>query len=170
MASLTDLSIKRPVATAMVFLIVLVVGVVSLRSLPVDLLPEIDFTQLSVNVRYPNVGPEEIENIITDRIENEVSGLPNLERVTSQSREGFSRVRLDFARGTNLDEAANDLRAALDRIREQLPIEAEPPEIWKFDIDRAEVVSLGVTSTLPLHDLTRLLEDDIARRFEQIPG
>jgi len=170
MASITEVSIRRPVATAMAFLILIVIGVVAFRSLPVDLLPEIEFTQLTVRVDYPNVGPEEIEQIITDPIENAVSGLPNLERVTSQSEEGGSRVRLELARGTDVDEAANDLRAAIDELRDELPVEAEAPRIFKLDLDRVEVVSLAATSTRDLQELTRILETEIARRFDQIAG
>ncbi len=170
MDGLTRLAIRRPVATAMLFAMLLVVGVVSLRNLPVDLLPQVEFTQLTVRVSYPNVGPREIETILTDPIENAVSGLPNLERVTSESQEGRSQVRLEFARGTDVDEAANDLRAALDRLRDELPVEAEPPEILKLDLDRIEVVSMAATSTRPLAELTLLLENDLARRFEQVPG
>lgn len=170
MASLTDTSIRRPVATAMFYLIVITVGLVGFTQLPVDLLPPIEFPQLTVFTRYNNVGPEEIEQIITDPVENAVSGIPNVERITSQSEEGRSRVSLEFARGTNLDEAANDLRAALDRIRNSLPEEAEPPVIWKFDPNNISVVSLSVTSTRDLEETTRILERDIAQRFEQIPG
>ena len=88
----------------------------------------------------------------------------------SLSEEGFSRVRLDFARGTNIDEAANDLRAALDRVRDDLPLEAEPPEILKLDLDNVEVLGLVATSTRHLEELTRILEREIARRLKQIPG
>ena len=168
--ALTEVSIRRPVATTMVYLILIVLGFVSFRILPIDLLPEVEFTQLTVRVGYPNVGPEEVEQIITDRVENAVAGLPNLERVTSQSEEGSSRVRLEFARGTNIDEAANDLRAALDGLRDELPVEATAPRVFKLDLDRIEVVSLAVTSTRDLEEVTRLLEDELARRFEQIPG
>jgi hydrophobic/amphiphilic exporter-1 (mainly G- bacteria), HAE1 family len=168
--SLPSLSLRRPVATLMAYLILMVVGVVSLRNLPVDLLPKVEFTQLTVRVNYPNVGPQEIEQIITNRIENVVAGLPGLERVTSFSSEGASRVRLDFARGTNLDEAANDLRAALDRVRGDLPLEADPPEILKLDLDNIEVIALVATTTRHLEELTRILERDIARRLKQVPG
>jgi HAE1 family hydrophobic/amphiphilic exporter-1 len=154
----------------MVFLILLVVGIVSLRTLPVDLLPAVEFTQLSVRTAYPNVGPEEIEAILTDPIENSVAGLPNLERVVSTSSEGQSWVRLEFSRGTDVDEAANDLRAALDRLRDELPVEAETPEIFKLDLDRIDVVTLAATSTRHLEELTRILENDLARRFQQVPG
>jgi hydrophobic/amphiphilic exporter-1 (mainly G- bacteria), HAE1 family len=168
--SLPSLSLRRPVATLMAYLILMVVGVVSLRNLPVDLLPRVEFTQLTVRVNYPNVGPQEIEQIITNRIENVVAGLPGLERVSSFSFEGSSRVRLDFTRGTNLDEAANDLRAALDRVRGDLPLEADPPEIFKLDLDNIEVIALVATSTRHLEELTRILERDIARRLKQVPG
>ena len=155
MAGLSSLSIRRPVATTMVYLMLVVVGLVALRTLPVDLLPKIEFTELTVRVRYPNVGPEEIEQIITDPIENAVSGLPNLERITSQSEEGSSRIRLRFGRTADIDEAANDLRAALDRIRDDLPVEAETPQIFKLDLDMIEVVSLAATSrSAPISGVT----------------
>ena len=170
MASLTDISIRRPVATAMFYLVIITVGVAGFIYLPVDLLPPIEFPRLTVYTRYANVGPEEIEQIITDPVENAVSGVPNIERVTSRSQEGVSYVSLEFAQGTSLDEAANDLRAALDRIRDELPEEAEPPGIWKFDPNNISVITLAVRSTRDLEELTRLLERDIAQRFEQIPG
>ncbi|HSO23754.1 MAG TPA: efflux RND transporter permease subunit [Chondromyces sp.] len=170
MAGISDLAIRRPVATAMVYLMLIVVGMVALRTLPVDLLPKVEFTELTVRVSYPNVGPEEIEQIITDPIENAISGLPNLERVSSQSEEGSSRIRLRFSRGTDIDEAANDLRAALDRLRDELPPEAEAPEIFKLDLDMIEVVSIAATTSRDLEWLTRLLEQDLASRFEQVPG
>ena len=167
---LTGISIRRPVATAMFFLIVVTVGVVGLRYLPVDLLPNIEFPRLAVWVGYPNVGPEEMESIITDPLENSLSGIPNMERMTSRSEEGRSVVSLEFARGTNLDEAANDIRAALDRLRDDLPLEASPPGIWKFDPNAREIVSISATSTRDLEQLTRILEREIGKRFEQIPG
>jgi HAE1 family hydrophobic/amphiphilic exporter-1 len=154
----------------MLFLILIVVGIVAFRSLPVDLMPKIEYTRLTVRIDYPNVGPEEVEQIITDRVENAVSGLPNLERITSNSEEGESRVRLEFARGTNIDEAANDLRAALDRLRDELPPEADAPRIYKFDLDQIEVIGVFVTSTRDMEETTRIIEKDLARRFEQIPG
>jgi HAE1 family hydrophobic/amphiphilic exporter-1 len=170
MASIANTSIRRPVATAMAFLIVVTIGVVGFRYLPVDLLPAIEYSRLGVYVNYPNVGPEEMETIITDPLENALSGLPNLERMTSSSEEGRAVVRLEFARGTELSEAANDVRAALDRLRNDLPVEADPPGIWKFDPNAQEIVTLSVTSSLDLEQLTRVLEREIAQRFEQIPG
>lgn len=170
MASITSLSVRRPVATAMFYLIVVTIGIVGFRYLPVDLLPAIEYPRLAVYVGYPNVGPEEMESIITDPLENALSGIPNLERMTSRSEEGRSIVRLEFARGTNLDEAANDIRAALDRLRNDLPVESSPPGIWKFDPNSREIVTISATSTRDLEQLTRVLDREISQRFEQIPG
>jgi len=168
--SLSDLSIRRPVATAMTFLAILVVGSVSFYYLPVDLLPEIEYPRVTVYTNYPNVGPEEVESIITDPVANAVSSVPNVERMTSSSEEGESRVNLEFAQGTDLDAAANDVRAALDRIRDDLPVEAEPPGIWKFDPNSQEIVSIAVESSRDMESLTRLLERNLGKQFEQIPG
>ncbi|MEJ2055186.1 MAG: efflux RND transporter permease subunit, partial [Calditrichaceae bacterium] len=167
---ITETAVKRPVATTMVFLIVIVLGIMSFRFLPVDLLPAIEYTRLSINTVYPNVGPEEIETIITDRIENAVASVPNLEEIRSSSSEGRSRVSLEFAQGVSIDEAANDVRAALDRVRDDFPPEVEPPRLWKFDLDNFPVVILGARSKRNMEQLTRILEREITQRFEQIPG
>lgn len=164
-------SIKRPIATSMVYLIVIILGAVGFRYLPVDLLPPIEFPRLTVNVNYPNVGPQEIESIITNRVENAVAGIPNVEKITSNSDEGRSNVTLHFAQGTNLEEAANDLRGALDRIRDDFPPEVEAPRIWKFDPNNAPVMVIAVRSDQKdLQQLTQIIERDISKRFEQIKG
>jgi hydrophobic/amphiphilic exporter-1 (mainly G- bacteria), HAE1 family len=168
---LTDTAVKRPVATMMVFLIIITLGIAGLRHLPIDLLPPIEFPQLTVAINYPNVGPEEIEKVITRPVENAIAGVPGVERIRSRSSLGESRVTLDFARGTKLDEAANDLRAALDPIRSWLPREAQQPRIWKFDPNDVPIVVVGASSpTLDLQQLTLVLHREITRRFEQVPG
>ena len=167
---ITDVAVDRPIATTMVFLIIITIGVMGFRFLPVDLLPPIEWPQLTVRTNYPNVGPEEIERIVTDRVENALAGVPNVEKITSRSEEGQSRVTLEFAQGTNIDEAANDVRAALDRIRDDFPPEVESPRLWKFDPDNFPVVILGARSELGMEEMTRILEREISQRFEQIPG
>jgi HAE1 family hydrophobic/amphiphilic exporter-1 len=168
--TITQLSVKRPIATMMVFLIIIVLGIMGFRFLPVDLLPQIEYPMIGIRTNYPNVGPEEIEKIITDRIENAVAGVPNLEEVRSRSEEGRSRVTLQFTQGTNIDGAANDVRAALDRVRDDFPPEVEPPRLWKFDPDNFPVVILGARSPRGMAELTRILEREISQQFEQIPG
>ncbi|REL37697.1 AcrB/AcrD/AcrF family protein [Rhodohalobacter sp. SW132] len=168
--SITTTSIKRPIATTMVFLIIILVGYVGFRYLPVDLLPEIESPQLTVSVSYDNVGPEEMELIITDPLENALSGIPNVEQMNSSSSEGSSSITLEFSRGTNLDAASNNVRDALDRIRDDLPIEADAPRIRQFRPDDFPIVIIGVRSDRDLAELTQILEREVSMFFEQIPG
>ncbi len=168
--NITRLSVHRPIATTMVFLIIIVIGIMGFRFLPVDLLPPIEYPMLTIVTIYPNVGPEEMETIITDRVENAVASVPDIEEIRSSSREGRSWVTMEFAQGTNIDAAANDVRAALDRIRDDFPPEVEPPRLWKFDPDNFPVVILGARSSRGLEELTRILEREISQRFEQVPG
>ena len=168
--SLTDRSVARPVTTMMIFLIVITLGSLGFRYLPIDLLPPIEYPQLSVVVNYSNVGPEEMELLVTEQVENALAGVANVEQVRSNSAEGRSWVSLSFAQGTNIDEASNDVRAALDRLRRSLPDDADPPRIWKFDPNDAPIVMIGARSNRELSDLTRVLEREVAKNFEQIPG
>ncbi|MEX0719665.1 MAG: efflux RND transporter permease subunit [Balneolaceae bacterium] len=167
---ITETSIKRPIATSMVFLIIITLGVIGFRFLPVDLLPPIEYPQLTVSTQYDNVGPEEIETILTEPIENALAGVPGIERVRSGSSEGRSRVTLEFAQSVDIDVAANDVRAALDRVRGSIPPEADAPRIWKFDPNNFPIVIVGANSDMNLADLTVLLDREITQRFEQING
>lgn len=167
---ITETSIKRPIATSMVFLIIITLGVIGFRYLPVDLLPPIEYPQLTVSTEYDNVGPEEIEKILTEPIENALAGVPGVERVRSSSNEGRSRVTMEFAQSVDIDVAANDVRAALDRVRGSIPQEADAPRIWKFDPNNFPIVIVGANSDMNLADLTVLLDREITQRFEQING
>lgn len=170
MASLTNVSIRRPVATSMFFLVIITLGIVSFRYLPVDLLPEIEYPRLIVATDYGDVGPEEMELLVTDPMENAMSGVPGVERLTSWSDQGGSRVSLEFAQGTNLNVAINDVRDAMGDVRDQLPDEVEPPRIWRFDPNQTSIVSIAAESRHDLETLTRILNRDLSKRFEQVPG
>ncbi len=155
----------------MFYVILITIGITGFKHLPIDLLPEIEFPRISVRTGYANVGPEEMERLVTQPIENAVAGVPHVERITSHSSEGGSWVSLEFSRGTDLAEAANDLRDALERVRRSLPEDASTPRIWKFNPDDISIVSVAVSSDVrDLESLTRVIERDIVRRFEQIEG
>jgi hydrophobic/amphiphilic exporter-1 (mainly G- bacteria), HAE1 family len=168
--ALTTTSIRRPVATTMIFLIIITLGTLSFRFLPVDLLPAIEMPELSVQANYPNVGPEDIELLLTEPLENALSVVPDVQQMISTSREGSAWITLRFAQGVNIDSVTNDVREALDRVRRQLPDDVDPPRINRFNPDDQPIVVLGAQSNLDMMELTRILERDLARRFEQISG
>jgi HAE1 family hydrophobic/amphiphilic exporter-1 len=167
---ISSFTTARPVFTCMVTLIVIILGGVALTRLPIDLLPEIAYPVLSINTEYGSAAPEEVEKLVTERIESAVSVIQGIKEVTSESSEGNSRVRVSFTWGTNLDAASNDVRDRLDRVINSLPEEAERPQIRKFDPNSAPILIYGAASNLDPIELRRLIDDQISYRIEQVPG
>jgi len=162
--------IKRPILTTIVFLVVILMGLVSLSRLAIDLMPEITYPTISVSTSYGNVGPEEMEESITRPLEEALAAVQGVEEITSTSTEGSSRVRVAFAWGTDLDVAANDIRDRIDRVLGRLPEDIERPQIRKFDLSAFPVVILGVSSNLNPLDLRQLIDDQVKYRLERVPG
>ena len=162
--------VERPVLTFIIFLIVVIIGFVSFTRLPIDLMPEITYPTISVVTSYANVGPQEIEEQITRPIEEAIAAVQGVEEITATSTEGQSQVRISFAWGTELDNAANDIRDRIDRILSRLPDEVERPSIRKFDLSAFPVKILGVAGNLSPMDLRQLVEDQIKYRLERLNG
>ncbi len=168
--SLPRLSIARPVGVAMVYLGVIFLGGLSFFRLPVDLLPDIAYPRLVVLTTYPEVAPAEIEHFITEPIESQVSTVPGVERVESDTREGVSLVFLRFAWGTDMDFAALNVRERLDGIRDQLPETADRPVVLRQDPRSEPIMAISVASDGDLWGLQQLAEYVFRRRLEQIDG
>ena len=162
--------ILRPVFTLMSILIVIVLGAVCISRLPVDLVPDVSFPTLSISTNYTGAGPAEIEELITRPIEEAAGSVPGVEEITSESREGNSRVRVTFNFGSDLSEAANDLRERIDRIVSRLPEDAERPQLLKFDLASFPIVILGVESDLNDIQTAELIDNEIKNRLERIGG
>jgi HAE1 family hydrophobic/amphiphilic exporter-1 len=155
----------------MVCLVAILLGAIAFVKIPVDLMPEIDQPTLSINTQYLGVAPEEMETLISRPIEQIVSAAPGVEEVTSTSTEGSSSVRVSFVYGTNIEEAANELRARLDRGRRALPDDIEPPIMYKFDVTQFPIMFLTVASTdLDPKQLRHFVEKNVVYRFERVKG
>lgn len=163
-------SVHRPIFTIMMMLIIILLGAISLSRLPIDLMPDITYPTLSVSTNYSNVGPEEIEQLITRPIEEAMSAVAGVEEVTSTSSQGRSSVRISFAWGTDLTEASNDIRDRLDRVVSRLPEEAERPSLRKFDASAMPILMIGAATTLDPIETRNLLETQVKNRMERIPG
>ncbi len=168
--SLPDLALRRPVFVTVIFLILTLLGAVSFFRLPVDLMPDISLPSISVSTSYSGVGPEEMEELVTIPLERALASCPGLREMNSTSSEGSSQVRLSFEWGTNLDEAANEVRARVDRARRQLPDDADTPTIFKFDVSTDPIVHLGVSSDMDARQLRLFAEKQLQYRFERILG
>ncbi len=167
---ITHIAIRRPVTTMMFFLIVVLFGVISFLRLPIDLMPDITYPSITVRTEYAHVGPEEIEQLITRPIEETVSSIQGVEKIQSNSTEGMSAVRVSFIWGTNLDEAANDVRSRVDRVRGRLPDDSESPVIYKFDLSAYPVMYIGMSGSLDPVEMYELAERQLKNRLERLPG
>jgi len=167
---LTQIAVDRPVTTVMVSLIIIVISVVSLSRLPIDLMPEITYPGLSVVVRYDGAGPEEIETLVTRPIEEVMGSVSNVEEIDSDSDEELARVTLRFTWGTDLEDVTNDVRERLDRIRDFLPEDVDPPVLYKFDMSMMPILYLGLSGNLEPVDLRYLAEHTLKYRLERVPG
>src|SRR6185436_17537865 len=168
--SIPRTAIERPIMMAMISAIVILLGAISLTRLPVDLLPDIQQPTITVRVNYPGVGPLEIEELLTRPLEQALSATAGLEQINSSSQEGNANLRLNFAWSTDLNEAMNDMRTRIDRVRARLPEDADPPTIFKFDSNSAPIMGLGVEGNYDRVTLRELAENVLSPRLERTPG
>jgi HAE1 family hydrophobic/amphiphilic exporter-1 len=168
--SIPRLAIQRPVTMFMLSAVVMLIGGISLARLPVDLMPDVSFPSITVRVGYPGVGPLEMEELVTRPIEQALSAVAGLERIESTSQEGSSRVTLNLVWGTDLNEAADDVRNRLDRVRGRLPEDADAPVMFKFDASSAPIMGVGVEGDYDRVKLREIAEHDLSQRLERVPG
>jgi HAE1 family hydrophobic/amphiphilic exporter-1 len=168
--SIPRTAIHRPVTMFMLSGVIILLGVMSLMRLPVDLMPDVTFPSITVRTSYPGVGPLEIEELITRPIEQAVSAVAGLERLEATSSEGSSRVTLNFAWGTDLNEASDDVRNRLDRVRGRLPEEADAPVMFKFDANASPIMGVGVEGDYNHVMLREIAENDLSPRLERVSG
>ncbi len=162
--------VHRPILTTIAYLVVAIMGLVSLWRLAIDLMPEITYPSISVVTSYGNVGPQEMEELITRPLEEALAAVQGVEQITSSSSEGMSVVGVSFAWGTDLDAAANDIRDRLDRVLGRLPEDADRPMLRKFDLSAFPILIAGVAGELDPRDLRQLVEDQVKYRLERVPG
>lgn len=167
---LPALAIRRPVFMTIIFVIITLFGMIAYWRLPVDLMPDMSMPMLTVSTAYTGVGPQEIEELVTVPMERALSSTPGLEEISSTSSEGSSQIRLAFTWGTDLDEAADEVRTRIDRSRASLPEDASTPTIFKFDTSAMPILFLGVSSAMDPGELREFIDKQLLYRFERIPG
>ncbi len=144
--TLSDLSVRRPVLAAVASLLLIVFGLSALRDVPVRELPDVDNAVVSVTTDYRGAAPGVIDTDITETIEGAVASIAGIRTINSVSRQGRSRVTIEFEPDRDVDVAANDVRDAVGRVLDNLPQEADQPEVEKADADADPVMRLAVTS------------------------
>ena len=163
-------SVRRPIFTAMVTMMVVAMGAVALGRLRIDMLPEVELPSCTIRTEYEGASPEVVERLVTQIVEEIVATVQGVEEIESTSSEGSSRVTVRLAWGIDLDEAAIELQSRLEQEIDELPEDVSRPRVSKFDIASFPVVILGISSKLDPVALTEIVEDQVRFRFARIPG
>lgn len=168
---LTKFSIRRQITLVMIYAVVIVFSFFALTQLKIDFFPDITFPIAGVVTSYSGVGPDDIETLVTRPIEEAVSSVKHIKKVSSQSYKGNSIVMLEFKYGSDMDQAESDIRKNLDYIRDFLPADASEPLVFVFDPSMMPISYFSMSSPyLGPAELRRLAEDKIEPMLERIDG
>ena len=167
---LAEVGVRQPVLTAMVFLAILVLGGVSYTRLPVDLMPEMENPSISVSTTWLGASTTDVENKVTRVIEKQLATVSDLSELTSRTREGLSSVTCLFEWGTDLNEAANDIRDKLEFAKRQLPDDADNPIVLKFNSSSMPIIFFGATAKESWEGLYNLIDREVGDRLKRVNG
>jgi hydrophobe/amphiphile efflux-1 (HAE1) family protein len=168
---LSNFSVKRPVATVVMIVAMMLIGLLALSKLKVNQNPDVERPALSVSIPYPGASPETVEREITNRIEKQLLAIQGVNEITSNSYEGGVSFFMDFNFGRNVIEASDDVRNAIAAVRYKLPVEMREPVLRRWDINAQPVMQLSLSSSTQSHaEISRYAEDVLADKFRAIPG
>ena len=168
--SVSKQTLEHPVLTLIVFVLLGIMGVFTIKNVAISLFPDVDSPYITVRTTYTNAGPESVEKSVTKILEGQLVSVSGLKNITSTSSEGSSSISLEFNYGTDLDEATNDVRDKISRVARNLPDDAGTPTIFKMDSNAWPIMRLAVRGNRSNDDLKLIAEDTIVDLFEQING
>jgi hydrophobe/amphiphile efflux-1 (HAE1) family protein len=168
---LTDLSIKRPVVASVMSLVLVIFGLVTFQEIPTDELPDVQPPVVTIQTNYKGASAEIVDTQITQKIEDFVGGTPGVETIDSFSEDESSRITLTFQTGLDLDDATNDVRSSVSRVRDNLPEGAEQPEIYKQSAGMRTTMWLSFSSdTMSDLELTDYADRYLTDSFSTVSG
>src|SRR5438094_6736499 len=167
---LAELCVKRPVFATVLILSLTVIGVFSFTRLGVDRFPKIDFPTITVTTVQPGAAHEQIETEITDKIEEAVNTISGIDDLRSVSSEGISQVIVAFVLEKETDVAAQEVRDRVNSVLPRLPKTIQQPRVEKMDPDAAPVLSLALTASQPVREITEYADKVLRRQLESVNG
>lgn len=170
MQKLAEICIRRPVFATVLILVLVVFGVFGYSVLGVDRFPKVDIPTITVTTVLPGSAPEEIETEITDKIEEAVNTVSGIDELRSVSAEGVSQVFVSFVLEKDVDVAAQEIRDQVDRILAELPEDVEQPRVEKLDPDAAPVLSIVLSGSVPIRELSEYGDKVLRRQIESVSG
>ena len=163
-------SIKRPIAITSILIVFLLLGINSYRKLGLNNMPDIDIPYITITTIYPGASPEELEVNVAKKIEDGISTLDGLKNISSVCVENMSQIVLEFQLDVSTDVAAADVREKVDLVLNDLPKDAETPEIRKFDPNAKPIITLLLTGDLPIDHLYDYADETLSDKLSSISG
>ncbi|MGK7393755.1 MAG: efflux RND transporter permease subunit [Candidatus Cyclobacteriaceae bacterium M3_2C_046] len=171
MASLSSISINRPVLAIVMSIVILIFGIIGFNFLGIREYPSVDPPIISVSTSYTGASADIIESQITEPLEESINGIAGIKTLTSVSRDGRSTITVEFDLGIDMEAAANDVRDRVSRAVRNLPQDADPPVVAKRDADSTPIVFLNVKSDQrSMLELTDIADNIFKERLQTIPG
>lgn len=162
--------VERPVLAAVVFSLIMIVALYSVSDIALELMPDMDMPMLMVTASYSGASPESVEKTVTETLESALINVSGLDELTSTSSEGYSVIQLQFDYDVDLDDATNDIRDKLDKVRDSLPDGCDSPSIFKFSSDDMPIIKIAVSGKRTPEELKSIAEEYIEPRLEQVDG
>lgn len=164
---LTKQVLRRPVTTVLVVLCLIVFGLSSVFSSKLELTPEMEMPMLVINAVYPGASPEDVEELVTKPIEDEIGTLTGVDTITSMSAENFGLVLLQYEYGKDMDKAYDDLKKKLDGLVNEFPEDVQTPAIIEMDINDTPAITLAVNNE-QADNLYNYVDSRIVPEFEKL--
>ncbi len=168
---LSDFSIRRPVSTVVVIIMLMGLGLLALKNLRVNQIPDVEQPVIVVNIPYPGASPETVEREIVNRVEKALQSIPQVYQIRSTASESTAQIVIIFNFKKNMVEASDEIRNAIASVRHKLPLEMREPILRRVDPAAQPIMQLALSSKSQSHaEISRLAEDVLADRFRGIDG
>ncbi len=168
---LSDFSIKRPVATIVIIIMLMCLGLLALKKLKVNQIPDVQPPVIVLNIPYPGASPETVEREVINRIEKSLQSITGVDQLRSTANEGNATIVIIFKFNKNLVEASDEIRNAIGTVRYKLPTEMREPVLQRIDPSAEPIMELSLASTSQTHaEISRLAEDQLADKFRAVDG
>lgn len=167
---ITEISIKRPTIIVVVFTILSLLGFLSYKALNYELLPKFSTNTVTIATVYPGAGPDEVQNTVTKKVEDAVSSMENIKKLTSRSLEGVSTVTVELTVAADVDYSLQDAQRKINAIVSTLPGDVKTPSLNKFSLDDLPIITLSATADIPATEFYNLIDQRLAPRLSRLAG
>jgi len=168
---LSNFSIKNPVTTVAIVIVLMALGLIAVKNLRVNQIPDVQQPVIVVQIPYPGASPETVEREVINRVEKGLQSISQVYELRSTAREGQAQIVVIFNFKKNMSEAADEIRNAIASVRYKLPVEMREPVLFHFDPSEQPIMQVALSSTKQSHaEISRLAEDVLADRFRAIDG